>query len=78
MLPVNSDSQYLNEPRHLCILCGILISSALFISELLITEHENIIENSKTINESTLFDYYNAEDLMALTGTICIQRRPVL
>ncbi|KAK7533730.1 endosome-associated ubiquitin isopeptidase [Phyllosticta citricarpa] len=48
------------------ILCGTLISNALFISRLLIPEQENTSDTCETTNESALFDYCDSEDLMVL------------
>ncbi|KAK8197075.1 hypothetical protein IWZ00DRAFT_176331 [Phyllosticta capitalensis] len=48
------------------ILCGTLISNALFISRLVIPEQENTSDTCETTNESALFDYCDSEDLMVL------------
>ncbi|KAL8708021.1 MAG: hypothetical protein Q9220_007017 [cf. Caloplaca sp. 1 TL-2023] len=48
------------------ILCGTLISNALFISKLVIPEQESTSDTCETINESDLFDYVDGEDLMVL------------
>lgn len=48
------------------ILCGTLISNALFISKLVIPDQESTSDTCDTINESELFDYCDAEDLMVL------------
>lgn len=48
------------------ILCGTLISNALFISRLIIPEQESTSDTCETVNESALFDYCDAEDLMVL------------
>lgn len=48
------------------ILCGTLISNALFISKLVIPDQESTSDTCDTINESDLFDYCDAEDLMVL------------
>ena len=48
------------------ILCGTLISNALFISKLVIPDQESTSDTCDTINESALFDYCDAEDLMVL------------
>ncbi|KAI9825372.1 MAG: hypothetical protein M1819_000538 [Sarea resinae] len=48
------------------ILCGTLISNALFISKLVIPEQESTPDTCETINESALFDYCDSEDLMVL------------
>jgi len=48
------------------ILCGTLISNALFISRLVIPEQESTSDTCETVNESALFDYCDAEDLMVL------------
>jgi len=47
-------------------LCGTLISNALFISKLVIPEQESTSDTCETINESAFFDYCAAEDLMVL------------
>ncbi|KAI9775761.1 MAG: hypothetical protein M1839_000889 [Geoglossum umbratile] len=48
------------------ILCGTLISNALFISRLVIPDQESTSDTCDTINESELFDYCDSEDLMVL------------
>lgn len=48
------------------ILCGTLISNALFISKLVIPEQTATSDTCETVNESALFDYCDAEDLMVL------------
>ncbi|KAL1989463.1 hypothetical protein VTN49DRAFT_7274 [Thermomyces lanuginosus] len=48
------------------ILCGTLISNALFISKLLIPEQESTPDTCETVNESAIFDYCDSEDLMML------------
>lgn len=48
------------------ILCGTLISNALFISRLLIPEQTSTSDTCETVNESTIFDYCDSEDLMVL------------
>lgn len=48
------------------ILCGTLISNALFISRLVIPEQESTSDTCETINEGALFDYCDSEDLMVL------------
>lgn len=48
------------------ILCGTLISNALFISKLLIPEQESTSDTCETVNESVIFDYCDSEDLMVL------------
>jgi STAM-binding protein len=48
------------------ILCGTLISNALFISRLIIPDQESTSDTCDTINESALFDYCDSEDLMVL------------
>lgn len=48
------------------ILCGTLISNALFISKLVIPEQESTSDTCETVNESELFDYIDGEDLMVL------------
>ncbi|KAH0536336.1 hypothetical protein FGG08_006790 [Glutinoglossum americanum] len=48
------------------ILCGTLISNALFISRLVIPDQESTSDTCDTINESALFDYCDSEDLMVL------------
>ncbi|KAL3426367.1 endosome-associated ubiquitin isopeptidase [Phlyctema vagabunda] len=47
-------------------LCGTLISNALFISKLVIPEQESTSDTCETVNESALFDYCASEDLMVL------------
>jgi STAM-binding protein len=47
-------------------LCGTLISNALFISKLVIPEQESTSDTCETINESAFFDYCTSEDLMVL------------
>ena len=48
------------------ILCGTLISNALFISKLVIPDQESTSDTCETINEDKLFDYVDGEDLMVL------------
>ncbi|KAL9042628.1 MAG: hypothetical protein Q9180_000478 [Flavoplaca navasiana] len=48
------------------ILCGTLISNALFISKLVIPEQTSTSDTCETVNESDLFDYIDGEDLMIL------------
>ena len=48
------------------ILCGTLISNALFISKLVIPEQKSTSDTCETLNESGLFDYVDGEDLMVL------------
>lgn len=48
------------------ILCGTLISNALFISKLVIPEQKSTSDTCETVNESDLFDYIDGEDLMIL------------
>lgn len=48
------------------ILCGTLISNALFVSKLLIPEQESTSDTCETVNESAIFDYCDSEDLMVL------------
>lgn len=48
------------------ILCGTLISNALFISRLLIPEQISTSDTCETVNESAIFDYCDSEDLMVL------------
>ncbi|TVY21500.1 AMSH-like protease sst2, partial [Lachnellula arida] len=47
-------------------LCGTLISNALFVSRVVIPEQESTSDTCETINESALFDYCASEDLMVL------------
>jgi STAM-binding protein len=47
-------------------LCGTLISNALFVSRVVIPEQESTSDTCETINESAFFDYCAAEDLMVL------------
>ena len=48
------------------ILCGTLISNALFISRLVIPDQESTSDTCETVNEGDLFDYVDGEDLMVL------------
>ncbi|KAL8771734.1 MAG: hypothetical protein Q9209_002925 [Squamulea sp. 1 TL-2023] len=48
------------------ILCGTLISNALFVSKLVIPEQKSTSDTCETVNESDLFDYIDGEDLMIL------------
>ncbi|KAK2759792.1 hypothetical protein FQN54_002526 [Arachnomyces sp. PD_36] len=48
------------------ILCGTLISNAIFISKLLIPEQESTSDTCESINETTYFDYCDSEDLLVL------------
>ena len=48
------------------ILCGTLISNALFISKLVIPEQKSTSDTCETVNENLLFDYVDGEDLMVL------------
>lgn len=48
------------------ILCGTLISNALFISRLLVPEQISTSDTCETVNESAIFDYCDSEDLMML------------
>lgn len=48
------------------ILCGTLISNALFVSKLVIPEQTSTSDTCETLNESALFEYCDAEDLMVL------------
>lgn len=48
------------------ILCGTLISNALFISKLVIPDQESTSDTCETINEDKLFEYVDGEDLMVL------------
>ena len=48
------------------ILCGTLISNALFISKLVVPEQKSTSDTCETMNESDLFDYIDGEDLMIL------------
>jgi STAM-binding protein len=48
------------------ILCGTLISNALFISRLVIPEQQSTSDTCEMLNESALFDYVDGEDLMVL------------
>lgn len=47
-------------------LCGTLISNALFVSKVVIPEQESTSDTCETVNESAFFDYCAAEDLMVL------------
>jgi STAM-binding protein len=46
------------------VLCGTLISNALFISHLVIPEQTSTSDYCETVNEAALFEYCEAEDLM--------------
>lgn len=48
------------------ILCGTLISNALFISKLVIPDQESTSDTCEMTNESDLFDFVDGEDLMVL------------
>jgi STAM-binding protein len=48
------------------ILCGTLVSNALFISRLVIPEQIATSDTCETTNESALFDYCDSEDLIML------------
>lgn len=48
------------------ILCGTLISNALFISKLVIPQQKSTSDTCETENENLLFDYIDGEDLMML------------
>lgn len=48
------------------ILCGTLISNALFISRLVIPEQMSTSDTCETVNESAIFEYCDSEDLMML------------
>ena len=48
------------------ILCGTLISNALFVSRLLIPEQTATPDTCETTNESAIFDYCESEDLIVL------------
>ena len=48
------------------ILCGTLISNALFISKLVIPEQKGTSDTCETLNETRIFDYVDGEDLMVL------------
>ncbi|KAJ5119769.1 hypothetical protein N7448_010438 [Penicillium atrosanguineum] len=73
-LPANLRSRFLslagpNTRRNLetCgILCGTLVSNALFISRLVIPEQISTSDTCETTNESALFDYCDSEDLIML------------
>ena len=73
-LPANLRSQFLacaaaNTRRNLetCgILCGTLVSNALFISRLIIPEQTSTSDTCETTNESAIFEYCDSEDLLML------------
>jgi STAM-binding protein len=73
-LPANLRSRFLslagpNTRRNLetCgILCGTLVSNALFISRLVIPEQVSTSDTCETTNESAIFDYCDSEDLIML------------
>lgn len=48
------------------ILCGSLISNALFISKLVIPQQESTPDTCEMVNEAAIFDYCESEDLMVL------------
>ncbi|MCJ1373001.1 hypothetical protein MMC20_004227 [Loxospora ochrophaea] len=48
------------------ILCGTLISNALFISKLVIPDQTSTPDTCETVNENELFEYADGEDLMVL------------
>ncbi|KAL4818108.1 hypothetical protein BDW67DRAFT_22087 [Aspergillus spinulosporus] len=48
------------------ILCGTLISNALFVSRLLIPEQISTSDTCETVNESAIFEYCDSEDLIVL------------
>lgn len=48
------------------IICGTLISNALFVSKLVIPEQKSTSDTCETIEESRLFDYVDGEDLIVL------------
>ena len=48
------------------VLCGTLISNALFISKLVIPDQESTSDTCEMMNESALFDFVDGEDLMVL------------
>ncbi|KAJ5306207.1 hypothetical protein PENANT_c024G01644 [Penicillium antarcticum] len=48
------------------VLCGTLVSNALFISKVVIPEQTSTSDTCETVNESALFDYCDSEDLMVL------------
>ncbi|KAL8927134.1 MAG: hypothetical protein Q9208_002518 [Pyrenodesmia sp. 3 TL-2023] len=48
------------------ILCGTLISNALFISKLVIPEQESTSDTCEMLNESDFFDYVDGQDLMVM------------
>ena len=56
----------LNNLETCGILCGTLISNALFISKLVIPEQESTSDTCETLNETRFFDYVDGEDLMVL------------
>ena len=73
-LPATLRSQFLafaapntkNNLETCGILCGTLVSNALFISRLVIPEQIATSDTCETVNESALFDYCDAEDLIML------------
>jgi STAM-binding protein len=73
-LPANLRTQFLsavaaNTQRNLetCgILCGTLVSNALFISKLLIPEQTATSDTCETTNESAIFEFCDSEDLLML------------
>ncbi|RKF59852.1 hypothetical protein OnM2_056013 [Erysiphe neolycopersici] len=73
-LPVGLRSEFLkyaqpNTRKNLetCgMLCGTLISNALFIRQVVIPEQESTCDTCETTNEGALFDYCDKEDLLVL------------
>ena len=47
-------------------LCGTLISNALFIQRVVIPEQKSTSDTCETVNENSLFDYCTSEDLLLL------------
>ena len=48
------------------VLCGTLISNALFVSRLVVPDQRSTSDTCETVNEDALFAYCDAEDLMVL------------
>lgn len=73
-LPANLRSEFLtiagsNTRQNLetCgVLCGTLISNALFISKLVIPDQRSTSDTCETVNEQELFDYCERQDLLVL------------
>lgn len=73
-LPAGLRAEFLKYAQHntrknleTCgMLCGTLISNALFIRQVVIPEQESTCDTCETTNEGALFDYCDKEDLLVL------------